>query len=214
MALQVLGDLVGLGVNYFDTDNMGYVKTAAEVSSDNSALMRNIRRTRTRCKGRSWTSRVPLWPAAGSWVWAFPRRATWASYATTPSSRARPPRSSRAWPRSQPSLRRVRSTVPAGMGSLRLRLPQARTRSHARGGASGRHVRLAGRAGPWHARPVAAAEKKSFSPYSEPLSSAVEPSSFSFSSFSHVDMALICPSLMSRASASLKAKSRSSSCPA
>lgn len=44
LALQVLGDLVGLGVNYFDTDNVGYVKTATEVSSDNSALMRNIRK--------------------------------------------------------------------------------------------------------------------------------------------------------------------------
>ncbi len=44
LALQVLGDLCGLGVNYFDFDNVGYVKTATEVSSDNSALMRNIRK--------------------------------------------------------------------------------------------------------------------------------------------------------------------------
>jgi A118 family predicted phage portal protein len=44
LALQVLGDLCGLGVNYFDLDNVGYVKTATEVSSDNSALMRNIRK--------------------------------------------------------------------------------------------------------------------------------------------------------------------------
>lgn len=44
LALQVLGDLVELGVNYFDTDNVGYVKTATEVSSDNSALMRDIRK--------------------------------------------------------------------------------------------------------------------------------------------------------------------------
>ena len=43
-ALQVLGDLTGLGINYFDFDNVGYVKTATEVSSDNSALMRNIRK--------------------------------------------------------------------------------------------------------------------------------------------------------------------------
>ena len=42
LALQVLGDLCGLGINYFDFDNVGYVKT--EVSSDNSALMRNIRK--------------------------------------------------------------------------------------------------------------------------------------------------------------------------
>lgn len=51
LALQVLGDLVGLGVNYFDADNMGYVKTAAEVSSDNSALMRNIRKNENALRG-------------------------------------------------------------------------------------------------------------------------------------------------------------------
>lgn len=35
LAPQMLGDLVGLGTNYFDLDNVGYVKTATEVSSDN-----------------------------------------------------------------------------------------------------------------------------------------------------------------------------------
>lgn len=44
VALQMLGDLTGFGISYFDFDNSGYVKTATEVSSDNSALMRNIRR--------------------------------------------------------------------------------------------------------------------------------------------------------------------------
>lgn len=44
LALQVLGDLCGLGTNYFDLDNVGYAKTATEVSSDNSALIRNIAR--------------------------------------------------------------------------------------------------------------------------------------------------------------------------
>lgn len=44
LALQVLGDLCGLGISYFDFDDTGYVKTATEVSSDNSALMRNIRK--------------------------------------------------------------------------------------------------------------------------------------------------------------------------
>ncbi len=44
VALQMLGDLCGFGLAYFDFDNTGYVKTATEVSSDNSALMRNIRR--------------------------------------------------------------------------------------------------------------------------------------------------------------------------
>ena len=43
-ALQMLGDLCGLGTRYFDLDSAGYVKTATEVSADNSALMRNIRR--------------------------------------------------------------------------------------------------------------------------------------------------------------------------
>lgn len=42
--LQTLGDLCGFGINYFDLENVGYVKTATEVSADNSALMRNIRR--------------------------------------------------------------------------------------------------------------------------------------------------------------------------
>lgn len=44
IALQMLGDLCGFGISYFDFYNVGYVKTATEVSSDNSALMRNIRR--------------------------------------------------------------------------------------------------------------------------------------------------------------------------
>ena len=44
IALQMLGDLAGFGIMYFDFDSRGYVKTATEVSSDNAALMRNIRR--------------------------------------------------------------------------------------------------------------------------------------------------------------------------
>lgn len=44
ISLQLLGDLCGFGIMYFDFDNAGYVKTATEVSSDNSALMRNIAR--------------------------------------------------------------------------------------------------------------------------------------------------------------------------
>ena len=51
LALQVLGDLCGLGINYFDFDNVGYVKTATEVSSDNSALMRNIRKHENALQG-------------------------------------------------------------------------------------------------------------------------------------------------------------------
>lgn len=44
VALQTLGDLCGFDINYFDLENVSYVKTATEVSADNSALMRNIRR--------------------------------------------------------------------------------------------------------------------------------------------------------------------------
>ena len=44
IALQMLGDLTGFGITYFDFDNTGYVKTATEVASDSSALMRNIAR--------------------------------------------------------------------------------------------------------------------------------------------------------------------------
>ena len=44
VALQTLGDLCGFGIDYFDLDKAGYVRTATEVSADNSALMRNIRR--------------------------------------------------------------------------------------------------------------------------------------------------------------------------
>lgn len=51
LALQVLGDLCGLGISYFDFDDTGYVKTATEVSSDNSALMRNIRKNENALQG-------------------------------------------------------------------------------------------------------------------------------------------------------------------
>lgn len=51
LALQVLGDLCGLGTNNFDLDNVGYVKTATEVSSDNSALMRKIRKNENAITG-------------------------------------------------------------------------------------------------------------------------------------------------------------------
>ena len=45
ISLQMLGDLCGFGLSYFDFDeSRGFVKTATEVSSDNSALMRNIAR--------------------------------------------------------------------------------------------------------------------------------------------------------------------------
>ena len=42
VALQMFGDLTGFGLGYFDFGGAGYVKTATEVSADNSAFMRNI----------------------------------------------------------------------------------------------------------------------------------------------------------------------------
>lgn len=61
LALQVLGDLVGLGTNY---DNVGYVKTATEVSSDNSALMRNIRKNENALQGALADIARALMPSA------------------------------------------------------------------------------------------------------------------------------------------------------
>jgi hypothetical protein len=52
VALQMLGDLCGFGLQYFDLDDSrGYLKTATEVSSDNSALMRNVRRHENSLEG-------------------------------------------------------------------------------------------------------------------------------------------------------------------
>jgi len=44
LAVQEMGDVCGFGSQYFDIDKTGGLKTATEVSSDNSALMRNIKR--------------------------------------------------------------------------------------------------------------------------------------------------------------------------
>ena len=38
-------------MNYFDLDNVGYGKTATEMSSDNLALMRNIRKNENALQG-------------------------------------------------------------------------------------------------------------------------------------------------------------------
>jgi A118 family predicted phage portal protein len=43
-ALQTLGDLCGFGLQYFAGDKTGGIRTATEVSSDNSDLMRNIKK--------------------------------------------------------------------------------------------------------------------------------------------------------------------------
>ena len=52
LSLQLLGDLTGFGISYFEMDDTrGYIKTATEVSSDNSALMRNIKRHENALEG-------------------------------------------------------------------------------------------------------------------------------------------------------------------
>ena len=86
IALQMLGDLTGFGITYFDFDDTGYVKTATEVSSDNSALMRNIARHEHALEHsmaglsdcgfmilafRWWSGRFPF-PAAVSRRWSLP----------------------------------------------------------------------------------------------------------------------------------------------
>lgn len=43
-AVQTMGDLCGFGLDYFDIDDAGGLRTATEVSADNSAMMRNIRK--------------------------------------------------------------------------------------------------------------------------------------------------------------------------
>lgn len=43
-ALQAMGDACGFGKDYFDIDESGGLRTATEVSADNSQLMRNIQK--------------------------------------------------------------------------------------------------------------------------------------------------------------------------
>lgn len=52
IALQMLGSLAGFGISYFGIDDSrGFIKTATEASSDNSALMKNIRRHENALEG-------------------------------------------------------------------------------------------------------------------------------------------------------------------
>lgn len=44
LAVQTMGDVTGFGVNYFDIDKTGGIRTAKEVSADSSALMRNVKK--------------------------------------------------------------------------------------------------------------------------------------------------------------------------
>ena len=47
-ALQTMGDSCGFGLTYFDIDTSGGIRTATQVSTDNSQLMRNIRKHENR----------------------------------------------------------------------------------------------------------------------------------------------------------------------
>ena len=59
IALQILGDMCGFGIQYFDYDKgSGYLKTATEVASDNSALLRNIRSHENALES---ALRAPVW---------------------------------------------------------------------------------------------------------------------------------------------------------
>ena len=75
LALQVLGDLVGLGTNYFDLDNVGYGRRPRR-SRATAPSCATSARTRTRWRERSRASRTPFSPVRGTWARAFPRRAT------------------------------------------------------------------------------------------------------------------------------------------
>lgn len=47
-ALQTMGDSCGFGLTYFDIDTSGGIRTATQVSTDNSQLMRNIKKHENR----------------------------------------------------------------------------------------------------------------------------------------------------------------------
>ncbi len=51
VALAELGDLCGFGQQYFALEKSGGLKTATEVASDNSALMRNVRKHENMIRG-------------------------------------------------------------------------------------------------------------------------------------------------------------------
>ena len=58
IALQILEDLTSFDIIYFDFDNTRYAKAATEVSSDNGAIMRNIRRHENSPRGSLRASRM------------------------------------------------------------------------------------------------------------------------------------------------------------
>lgn len=131
IALQMLGDLCGFGLGYFDFDEShGYVRTATEVPSDNSALMRNIRRHENALERAITGIAKAVMGVSRSFVRASLKRVPCACSTTTQSSRIPPPRRSRTCVR-WASPWRPGSTVPSGMARTRRRLRHER-RSWAR----------------------------------------------------------------------------------
>ena len=130
VALQTLGDLCGFGLDYFDLDKTGYLRTATEVSADNSALMRNIRRHEHALEGSLAGICHALLAAERHLGTELPERAPFAWASTTASSRTRRPRRSRTWTRWLPASCSPGSTAPSGTARTRRRragvLPQAR----------------------------------------------------------------------------------------
>jgi hypothetical protein len=101
IALQMLGDLTGFGIRYFDFDEShGYVRTATEVSSsDNSALMRNIRRHENALEGAITGIARAVIGVSRSFGEIIPDEGVMRCSTTTPSYRIRRLRRSRTWRR-------------------------------------------------------------------------------------------------------------------
>ena len=100
IALQVLGDLTGFGIGYFDFgESHGYVRTATEVSSDNSALMRNIRRHENALQGPITDIARAVMCVSRGFGESIPDGGVMSVMYETPSSRTWRPRRRRIWPR-------------------------------------------------------------------------------------------------------------------
>lgn len=126
VALQTLGDLCGFGINYFDLENVGYVKTATEVSADSSALMRNIRRHERAIAGICRA----LMAAERRLGVGLPDEGLVRVTSTTASSRTRRPRSARTWTRSRRDCWSRGSTAPSGAARTRRPRGQPPDRGH------------------------------------------------------------------------------------
>ena len=88
-------------VDYFDFDKVGYMRTATEVSSDNSALMHNVRKHENALRKPITDVSRALMAYARAWVCRCPTRGTCAWRSTTASSRTPRRKRSRTWPRSR-----------------------------------------------------------------------------------------------------------------